>query len=293
MQTQALPYVALLGTLWGVNLVVSRFGIGQFDPVLFAGLRVGLAASGYAAIYALSRERQWPRNGRLWQRAIILGIIGTAVPMVSIISSLQYQSSGVTAVFITTAPAYIVLAAHFFLPDEPLNWPKGAGVLLALIGALVIVISGENGLPDVSETNPLGYGLIALALTGETFGAIFIRRYMRDFDAVEVTSVRLLTAAAVLMPLALLWRGFDLSRVDGQGVLSLLFAALAGVFMAQFLAFYITRRFGATIFSTTSYVIPVAAAIAGVFLLGETITAVMIIGMALIATGITLINRYT
>ena len=36
-------------------------------------------------------------------------------------SSLIYQSSGMTALLLTNTPAIVVLMAHFFLPDERLN----------------------------------------------------------------------------------------------------------------------------------------------------------------------------
>lgn len=288
---QAFPYITLLGFLWGTNLVISRFGVGQFDPLLFVGLRLTLASLAFGGVYLLSRRRELPRNGRLWRHATILGVFSTAVPMMGIISSLRYQSSGVTAILITTAPAIIVLMAHFFLPDERLNRYKSLGVALALSGALLLVIRGETGLADVQAANPLGYLLVFGGLIFESAGAIYIRRNMRDLDAVDVTGVRLTAAALVVLPLAAVWRGFDFSQVNVQGVGSLLYAALVGAFAAQLLAFYTTRQYGATAFSLTAYVIPVAAAVTGVILLGETITAVMAGGMVLIVIGIMLINK--
>ena len=84
--------------------------------------------------------------------------------MTSIVSSLQFQSSGITAVLITTSPAITVIMAHFFLPDEPLTRRKSLGVLFALGGALLLAARGESGLPDVSRANPLGYLLVLLAM---------------------------------------------------------------------------------------------------------------------------------
>ena len=56
--TKASPYVLLLGTLWGTNLVVARFVVGQLDPLLFVGLRLALASLGFMLIYLLWR-RPW------------------------------------------------------------------------------------------------------------------------------------------------------------------------------------------------------------------------------------------
>jgi drug/metabolite transporter (DMT)-like permease len=291
MSIKSFPFILLLGSLWGSTLVVSRFGIGQFDPVVFVGLRLVIGTAAFVLFYAFSTSRRWSRDKKVWRHALVLGVFGTALPMSTLISSLQFQSSGVTSVLVTTAPAIIVVMAHISLPDERLNRYKSAGVLLALAGALLIVARGETGLADVTQANPVGYLLVFIGLVAEGIMAMHVRNNMRGMDAFDVTSIRLLAATSIVLPVAIIWRGVDLSQVTGMGVLSLLYAGLAGAFAGQMLAFYITRQFGATAFSLTSYVVPVVTAATGVLLLGETITGGMVMGLLLIGGGITVINR--
>ena len=290
MHTKALPYVGLLGLLWGTNLVIMRIGVRQFDPMVFVGIRLLMASLAFVAVYTFSGRRIIPTDRKLWLYATFLGIVSTAIPMTAVVTSLTFQSSGVTALLITTAPAYISIAAHFFLPDERMTPRKVLGVLLALSGAALIVLRGESGLPDVSQGNPIGYVLVIAAMLFETAGTILIRRHMQDFSSFDVTAVRLTVAGLTVLPVAILLRGIDLSQVTGSGWFSLVYAAFIGAFSAQILAFNITKRFGATAFSLTSYVIPVVAAITGVLWLDETITGWMMAGMVLIGGGILLIN---
>ena len=114
---------------------------------------------------------------------------------------------------------------------------------------------------------------------------------MRSYDAIDVNSVRLLSAALVIIPLSLVLVGFDLSAVDRQGYMALIYAAIIGTFFGLMLAFYNIQRFGATAAAMTAYVIPIVAAIGGALLLGETITTGMLSGMALILAGVAIINR--
>ncbi len=250
-----------------------------------------LASLCHLVIYTLSRGRQWPKDRLLWRHGAVLGIFGTAIPMTSIVSSLQFQSSGLTAVLITTSPAITVIMAHFFLPDEPLTRRKSLGVLLALGGALLLAVRGESGLPDVSRANPLGYLLVLLAMVSASGSTIYARKYMRELDAFDVASTRMVVAALVVMPLSLLLVGLDLSAVDGSGYLALIYAALVGTFSGMMLAFYNIQRFGAIAAAMTAYIIPVVAVIAGALILGETITPGMLSGMALILLGVAIINR--
>jgi drug/metabolite transporter (DMT)-like permease len=291
MTVQALPYVTLLGFLFGTSLVASRFSVGQFQPVTYIGLRFAMAGLGHAAIYSLARRRRWPTDRRLWRHAAVLGLFGTAVPMVCIVTSLQYQSGGITALLITANPALTLLMAHLLLPDETLTRRKTAGVALALGGAVLLAVRGESGLSDVSQASPIGYGLVLLAMVLGSSMTVYARKYMSDLDAFDVASARMFAAALVVMPASAFLVGFDLHAVDGQGYFALVYAALMGTFAAFMLAFYNIKRFGATAAAMTAYVIPVVTGIGGVLVLGETITTAMLVGMGVIVSGIATINQ--
>lgn len=291
MSIQAIPYVILLGFFFGSTLVVSRFSVGQFHPATYIGLRMMIAASACALVYLVaSNHRKWPTNPHLWRHAALLGVFGTAIPMTFIVSSLVYQSSGVTAILLTTGPAITVVMAHFGLPDEVLNLKKSVGIILALGGALLLAIRGESGLPNVSQGSWLGYGLVFLAMFFASAMTIYTRKYMRQFDSFQVTSVRLLVAALAIMPLSVIFVGFDLQHVNMQGYLALVYAALVGTFSGFLLTFYNIKRFGATTAAMVLYVVPIIAGLGGILFLDETFTFGLLAGTALIVTGIAIIN---
>jgi drug/metabolite transporter (DMT)-like permease len=293
MSWQALPYILLLGFFYGSTLVVSRFSVGQWEPTTYIGLRLFIAAMCHGLIYAVWQSRQWPREGRVWRYGAVLGVLGTAVPMTCIVTGLQYVSSGVASIIVTTNPAFTVLLAHFFLVDEKLTGRKLAGVGLALGGAAMLALLGENGLPtDSAEAGSvLGYGLLLTAMLFGSGATIFARKYMYRMDSFDVASIRMVVAATAVLPLSLLTTGFDTTAVDARGWLGLLYAALIGTFAGLLLNFYNIKHFGATASAMTSYVIPVVATLGGVLFLGELITLGMIGGMVLIAIGIGLLNQ--
>jgi O-acetylserine/cysteine efflux transporter len=290
MHNKALPYVGLLSLFWGTNIVASRFGIDEFDPVLFIALRLAIATTFFTLIFLLQR-RAWPTDKNLWRNAAISGVIGVAIPMNMFILSLQYQSSGMAAIFVTLTPAVMVVAAHLFLPDERMTTNKAVGVLLALAGSLFLALRGESGLADVGRASPLGFTLVFIGLCSEVTNAIFVRKRMRDLDPVAVTGVRLFSGAVITITVAVLLGRAAWPVVSPAGAFSLAYAALIGALGGQFMAFYITRRFGATAFSLTSYIIPVVATFFGVLILEEIVTWGMVVGVVLIGSGVYLINR--
>jgi drug/metabolite transporter (DMT)-like permease len=290
LTAQALPYVLLVGVIFGSTIVAARYTVGQFHPVTYLALRAMLASLCYGIVYAVSPRRAWPRDRKVWQHAAVLGVFGTAVPMVCYIHALQHLSSGMASTLLTTGPAITIVLAHFFLDDESLTAQKGLGAALALGGAVLMAVRGESGLSDAGQANPLGYGLVLVALLIGSSMLIYTRKFMREFDAFDVASIRMVVAAIVVTPFAVLFTGMDLEAIDLPGVLALVYAALAGNFGGMYLAYRNITRYGVTITAMTDYVIPIVASLLGVLVLGEQITTGMAFGMGLIIAGIALIN---
>ncbi len=292
MPIQAIPYILMLGFFFGSTVLASRFSMGQLSSLTFVGLRLTLASIAFVILYLFSFQgRTWPRGRQLWLYSAAVGIMGTVIPMNLIVGSLNFQSSGVTAMLITLSPAFTVVLAHFFLEDERLNGRKVFGVLLALSGAVVMLAMGESGLPDVSQANPIGYLMVFTAMLSGSFSTILARKKLQDVDSFETSSIQMWVAALIVMPLSVVIAGFDLSGVNSQGFFALGWASLTGTFLGILVTFYVIQRFGATASSMPAYVIPVVAALGGALLLNEEITLGIVIGMVLIIGGIALINR--
>jgi drug/metabolite transporter (DMT)-like permease len=291
MQRESLPYISLLALVFGVGLVASRYGVAQIDALTFVALRLIIASICFGLVYALHKGRALPRDRRVWRHAPVLGVLGTAIPMTLIIASLQFQSSGMTALLLTAGPVFTVLMAHFFLDDEKLSRRTSVGVALALCGAVLLIVLGETGLPDASEANPIGYAMLLVSMIVFSVATIYVRRTMHGLDTFDVGAVRMWTAVLVVLPVSILLSGFDLSRVTGLGVVSILYTGVGVAFLGLLLELGITQRFGATAVAMTSNLIPVAAMITGALLLDETITAGMIAGLVLIVGGVSIISR--
>jgi drug/metabolite transporter (DMT)-like permease len=291
VKTSPLPSISLLAMMYGSTLVASRFSVGQFAPLTFVGLRLLLAGLCYVAIYAASGKRAWPADRQIWRHATVMGILGTAIPMSLIVSSLQYQSSGITALLLTAGPAITVLMAHFWLPDEHLSRRKILGVALAIAGATALILQGETGLPDVASASPVGYMLVLVAMVTVSGATIYARRNMRELDSFDVSSVRIWTAATAVLPVAFLVTRLDLSRVTASGHAVLVYAGLVGTFGGMLLEFRTIQRFGATATAMTANLIPIVALFAGALLLGEQITPGMLVAMVMILSGVTIITR--
>ena len=292
MKNNPAPNIVILGALFGTTLVASRFSVGQMAPLTYVSIRLSMAGLAFIIIYAFSiGGRKWPSDPTLWRRGIILGVLGTALPMIAFTSSLQYLSSGLTSVLMTTSPAFTVVMAHFLLPDEKLTISKGIGVLLALLGGLLLTLSGESGLNNEASVSLIGYVLVFIGIISANSMGIFVRIKMKTYKTYDVAVIRMIAASLAIFPFSFFISGYDISQVNTSGWLVLLYAAMAGTFFAMLLDFSNTARFGPTIAAMVTFIIPIVTVISGALLLNEHITSKMLIGMVFVAFGIWFILR--
>ncbi|MFW5743697.1 MAG: DMT family transporter [Spirochaetota bacterium] len=276
------PTILLLSVFFGSNLVVSRFALGQFHPVTFVATRMPIAAL-LAVLWARLQYGSFPSGRRLWLHGSVVGIFATAAPMIFFVSALQYQSSGVTALFISLTPISAMVYAHFRMPDEPTTTRKALGALLSFAGVALLLVTGETGL---GETNWEGFVLVLIGVASNGFGTSHVRKYLSGQRSLDIAAVRLTAAATATVPFAAVADGFDYSSVAWSGVLALVYGVLPGTLLAFSLYSFVVARFGATKGTQVEYLVPVVAALTGWVFLDERITIVMVVGMAVVFAGI-------
>lgn len=291
MTTQAILYILITGFFFGTSLVAARFAVGQFEPFTYVGLRLLISSLSFLLVYGVARRRYpWPKGWHIWRHAAVLGL-GSAIAMTGFTSALRYLSSGLTSIISTAGPALTVIIAHYVLADERLTWRKIAGVVLALGGALLLILRGESGLAQVTQVSGLGYGLLLFSMLVIAGNTVYIRRYTQGLDPFQLTSIQVFAACVMVTPLSLWLVDINWAQVTWQGMTALMYGGLIGTFISFIMFLHIAQEFGATAAAMTNYVNPVFATLTGVLLLGETFTPGMGIGVAIIMLGVLLTNR--
>jgi drug/metabolite transporter (DMT)-like permease len=272
----------LLSLFFGTNLVVSRFGLGQFHPVGFVALRMPFAAA-LCLLWVRLQYGQLPRGRSLWIHGSVVGLFATAIPMLCFVSALLFQSSGVTALMITLVPVAAMIFGHVRLEDDRLTPRKIIGAAVSFAGVGLLLITGETG---VDGSRWEGFALVMVGVASAGFGIVHLRKHLRHERSLDLAAVRLTAAAVVTVPIALLVGGFDLSQVEWSGVAALIYGVLPGTLFGFVLYSYLVARFGPSKATQSEYVVPVIATITGAIFLDEQVTIVMILGMITVFVGI-------
>src|SRR5262245_22928683 len=131
-----LVWLILCG-IWGSTWLFIKLGLNDLPPLTFAGIRFLFASSILVAII-LARGVRWPRKRSEWLVIAVVGWLQFSLNYGLVFWGEQRIPSGLAAVLQSTFPAFGLVIAHFYLPEERITLPKVIGVLMGIVGVAVI-----------------------------------------------------------------------------------------------------------------------------------------------------------
>ena len=182
-------------------------------------------------------------------------------------------------------PLFIIVLAHFFLPDEPLTLPKTVGFLLGFVG--IVILIGPDRVLHMAFAGPALIGQIAI-LTGclcYAIHAITAQRLGFEVPVKQAAGV-CLTGAVIGLAFALATSPAGLS---GKPTIAFLAVAGLGILptaLATLIMYRLLGRMGPSFVAYSNYLVPLFAVLLGALALGERLDWRIAIALVLILGGI-------
>lgn len=263
--------------VWGGSFVLTKEALRFTGPFAYNALRMSLGT----VVIALLAGRQW----RLVRWHYIAPVLLTGVVLFSGYALQSYGQQFTTASkagFLTgTNVVYVPLFSALLLRRRPARYQL-LGVFLAFVGMLVIAVDG-----DFSRLQ-LARGDIWVALSGLSWAlyAILLSYYAQRVAVLPFAALHVATAALCS---GLFWLYFELAPVWSApglwiGVLTTGFLILG---VGTSIHSQLLRRVAPTRAALIAAMEPLFAAVAG-WLIGESITAAIVLGGLFIIFGIVL-----
>lgn len=282
----------LLGccVLWGLNQVAAKVALADVPPLTQAALR-----SLGAALLVLAWAR-W-RGIALFERDETLrgGLLaGTlfAAEFACIFVGLQYTSASRMVVFIYLSPFVVALGMPLLARGERLSAVQWVGLAAAFAG---VAWAFAEGFAPSAKAPPLQWfgdalGLGAALLWGAT--TLVIRGTRLSGAAAEKTLLYQLALSGLLLALAAPLAGELWPHTwSPLSIGSMLFQTVVVSFASYLVWFWLVRHYPATRIAAFTLLTPVAGLAAGVLLLGEPLTARLVIALLAVVAGLVLVNR--
>ncbi|MDP3082282.1 MAG: DMT family transporter [Rubrivivax sp.] len=278
---RAMPVVFVL--IWSTGFVVARYGMPHAPPLGFLSWRYALSVLAFGLWIAWSRAA-WPQGRAQWLHLGVTGVLMHAGYLGGVWAAVKDGlGAGTAALVVGLQP---VLTA-FWLSGRGQRVPPRQWLGLALgLAGLVMVVWQRLGL---GEVRPANLALVLLALLSITAGTLYQKRFVKPCDVRTANTVQLLAAFAVSAPLA--WFESGAIELHPELIGAMAWSVLALTLGGSSLLYLLIQRGAATQVTSRMYLVPPCTALLAWLLFGETLTGLVVVGLALTAVGVGLVVR--
>jgi drug/metabolite transporter (DMT)-like permease len=266
---------AAMSILWGIPYLMIKVAVeGVSVPmVVFARTAVGAAILLPLALRA--GRPTWLRER--WRPLLAFAVIEIMIPWGLLSDAEQHITSSMTGLLIAATPIIAVLVGRLTGDAERLGPARWAGLAIGLAG--VAVLAG----PALGDGSPWAIVEVLLVAVCYATAPIIAARRLADVPALPMTAVCLAGAALVYAPPAVLT--WPQTLPDGRVLAALAGLAVLCTALAFLVFFALIREVGPSRALVFTYVNPAVAVTAGVLVLGEPLTASILVSFALILAG--------
>jgi drug/metabolite transporter (DMT)-like permease len=285
-----LPVVAAaaIGVQVGAAMVASRYVVHETGPASLALLRYAIGV--LCLVPPILAAGTLPRfAARDVAPIAALGILQFGVLIALLNVGLRYIPSGRAALLFTSFPLMTMVIAAA-LGRERLTLAKTAGVLLTILG--VGLALGEQALARGGDRAWLGEAAVLASAFCGALCSVLYRPYLARYPTLPVSAFAMLASVVFLAALAAgegFWATFP-PAISSSGWAAVVFIGVSsGVGYTVWL--WALAHAPATRVSVFLALSPVTAAVLGALLLGESLTAGALAGLACVAAGLWLAHR--
>ena len=273
--------------IWGLTFVSTKVLLESFLPVEILFLRFLL---GFVALCLMSPHVLRLKERRHELYFIAAGATGTFLYYLLENIALTYAGAGNIGVTVSTAPLFTAMIATALGRERALTPLFVVGFLVAMAG--IVLISGQ----DVS-TAQAGFGdvlAIAAAVVWAIYSNVLVTLGNAGYETVPMTK-RIFAWGLLFIAISCPFFGADVSHLsslaDPVNAGNLVFLGLAACAICFVTWGMSVKLLGASTASTYIYLSPVITVVASALVLGEALTPLVVLGIALVLGGLLLSSR--
>jgi len=279
-------YLIILSIVWGSSFILMKKALIGLTPIQVGALRILITAFvlvlvGYKAVFTIKKQH--------WYYIFLTAILGTFFPAFLFAYAIKGIDSSITSILNSLTPLNTLIVGALLFGFSFMRHQL-IGILVGLIGTAILIFKGAELNPNQNYWYAL---LVILSSIGYAFNVNILKKHLSDLSALAVTTgnfIILIIPTFIVLWYSDFFQAFDYSETTYTSLMYMTILAVIGTAFAKTL-FNRLVQMSSPVFSTSvTYLIPIVAVFWGV-LDGENLTAIQLIGGALILLGVYLTNR--
>jgi drug/metabolite transporter (DMT)-like permease len=274
--------IALVSScLGGTAAAITRYLVGDADPVTLAILRWGIGFACLLPVALLLRVRWPPRSD--WPAVAALGLCFFGLFFVLYNIAIGFTTAARASLALATLPLHTMVVGAL-LGIEPLTSRKTTGVCVAVLGVIAALASGLSAAPPGAWRGEL---IMTAAVMCMAFYNVWSRPFIRRSSALGFLTVGMgAGAAALILVGSLTGSAAILSHFGASQWIAGIYLGIGGGALAFILWVMALERATPTRVAATMTVNPLAAGLLATQLVGEPITPNLVFGLVAVFAGI-------
>ncbi|ACI56167.1 drug/metabolite transporter (DMT)-like permease [Rhizobium leguminosarum] len=276
--------------LWSTGWVVAKYASLHSEPFTFLSIRYGLSALAFLG-FCLVTKAQWPKSRATALRAVYSGFFLHGFYLAGLWWAIANGvPAGISGIIAALQPLLTAMAAPF-LVGERLQQTQKLGLAFGFIG-IAIAISPKLLDPATADLThaalPLAINLIAMGSV--TYGTLYQKKHLQSGDLRSIATLQYVGALMLTLPLSLI---LEHQHFDGtaQAYAALVWSVFGLSMGGVGLLLYLIRRGQVSRAASLIYLMPPAVALEAFIAFGEPLTLPLILGTAIVVTGVYMTNR--
>jgi len=265
-----------------IGLFVRQIPVTSGELALYRAIMAAMLLGCY---FLVTGQRINLKDIRKELPLLLISGMAMGINWIFLFESYKYTTVSVATLSYYFAPVLVTLVCPILF-REKMGIKQWICFIMSTIGIVLI-----TGIGDLSRGNSHVIG-ICFGLGAAVFYAVVIllNKYIKGVAGIHRTFLQFISAILILLPYVLCTGGIALRGMDGMGWVCLLVVGLFHTGITYCLYFSSLKELPGQEAAILSYIDPLVAVLVSVFILGEQMTGVQIIGGILIL-GFTLWNE--
>lgn len=272
--------------IWSSGFVVAKYAFRNSDVLFFLSIRLLIAAAILALItVAMGQSLRLSRKDLLASLAI--GIALHAFYLGGVWQAIAEGSpSGIASVITSLQPVLVSIIAIRLL-GENLTRNQLLGLILGLFGVFMVLAPAFS---RTGEMTVLALVLLIFALSGSTSATLMQKKIGHSIPLLAGTSYQFLIAGVILGLYSLATKKTHMNW-NLESTLAMAWAIVVTSLIAILMLLWMLTKGSAARVSSLLYLVPPMTAVQALILFGEKLNPQAIIGIAMTALGVALVQK--
>ena len=278
MDIRAILMGLAFALMWSSAFTSARIIVAEAPPILSLALRFAISGVlGVALAAILGQSLRLTRAQ--WRAVVVFGLCQNALYLGLNFVAMQSVQASLASIIASALPLLVALANRVLF-GQGIRLLGAMGLLGGSVG-VVLIMGSRLG----AGADPTGIGLCILGVCALTMATLSMRGTGTGSNLWAVVGLQMLVGSAALLPVGLVLETWEVAW-SPRLIAALAYTTLVPGLLATWVWFALVGRIGATPAATFHFLNPFFGVLVAWALLGERLSAVDVIGVAIIAAGI-------